>query len=408
MSVKPKPELVPQPESGPELEFDGERFVPGAGVEITYHHWLRYLFAAQFAAGKRVLDIASGEGYGAAALAETAAQVDGFDADEAAVAHARATYQDHPRLSFRCAKIDEYFASAPPESYDLVTAFEILEHVDEPTQHRLLEGIRRVLAPGGVAVVSTPDKQLYSDVRLGKNPFHVRELYRNEFSELCESVFPSVRIFEQLTFTGSAVFQQGARQGSLAEMSWSDLLRLKGRARPGVQGGGEYLVAVLATDEAALQAIESIVLVDRSRKLISEEAGHLREEAGHLREEAGHLREEAGHLRDVVEDLERQNAELRRVWLSPDEEKQRRDRQQAVIDRQQAVIDRLVVQIERDAQARGADGDAADHLRASWTEERRRREHLEGMLSVRLILRAKTVWDRFPLVKRVVKRVVKT
>src|SRR6266571_5466184 len=387
MSVKPKPELVPQPESGPELEFDGERFVPGAGVEITYHHWLRYLFAAQFAAGKRVLDIASGEGYGAAALAETAAQVDGFDADEAAVAHARATYQDHPRLSFRCAKIDEYFASAPPESYDLVTAFEILEHVDEPTQHRLLEGIRRVLAPGGVAVVSTPDKQLYSDVRLGKNPFHVRELYRNEFSELCESVFPSVRIFEQLTFTGSAVFQQGTRQGSLAEMSWSDLLRLKGRARPGVQGGGEYLVAVLATDEAALQAIESIVLVDRSRKLISEEAGH---------------------LRDLVEDLERQNAELRRVWLSPDEEKQRRDRQQAVIDRQQAVIDRLVVQIERDAQARGADGDAADHLRASWTEERRRREHLEGMLSVRLILRAKTVWDRFPLVKRVVKRVVKT
>ncbi len=387
MSVKPKPELVPQPESGPELEFDGERFVPGAGVEITYHHWLRYLFAAQFAAGKRVLDIASGEGYGAAALAETAAQVDGFDADEAAVAHARATYQDHPRLSFRCAKIDEYFASAPPESYDLVTAFEILEHVDEPTQHRLLEGIRRVLAPGGVAVVSTPDKQLYSDVRLGKNPFHVRELYRNEFSELCESVFPSVRIFEQLTFTGSAVFQQGTRQGSLAEMSWSDLLRLKGRARPGVQGGGEYLVAVLATDEAALQAIESIVLVDRSRKLISEEAGH---------------------LRDLVEDLERQNAELRRVWLSPDEEKQRRDRQQAVIDRQQAVIDRLVVQIERDAQARGADGDAADHLRASWTEERRRREHLEGMLSVRLILRAKTVWDRFPLVKSVVKRVVKT
>src|SRR5712691_8135384 len=139
MSVKHKPELVPQPE--PELEFDGERFVPGAGVEITYHHWLRYLFAAQFAAGKRVLDVASGEGYGAAALAETAAQVNGFDADEAAVAHARAAYRDHPRLSFRCAKIDEYFASAPPESYDLVTAFEIIEHVDERTQLRLLEGI---------------------------------------------------------------------------------------------------------------------------------------------------------------------------------------------------------------------------------------------------------------------------
>src|SRR5882672_5982496 len=180
--------------AGDELQFDGERFVPGAAVEISYHHWLRYFFALQFAENKRVLDVASGEGYGSAYLASRAAKVDGFDSSAEAVNHAKQVYGDNPRLS----------------SYDLVTAFEVIEHVDEQSQLALLEGIHKVLAPGGVALVSSPDKQLYSDVRLQKNPFHVREMYREEFQKLLERVFPTVQLFEQLTYTGSALFESGA------------------------------------------------------------------------------------------------------------------------------------------------------------------------------------------------------
>src|SRR5947208_13894104 len=85
---------------GGHLEFDGARFVPGAGVEITYHHWLRYFFALQFAHDKRVLDVGSGEGYGAAYLASRAANVDAFDSSAEAVRHAAGAYGDNPRLSF--------------------------------------------------------------------------------------------------------------------------------------------------------------------------------------------------------------------------------------------------------------------------------------------------------------------
>jgi len=54
-------------------------------------------------------------------------------------------------------------------------------------------------------------------VKLFKNPFHVREMYREEFSELLGKVFPHVRIFEQLTYTGSALFEAGAtRAGGCA------------------------------------------------------------------------------------------------------------------------------------------------------------------------------------------------
>ncbi len=72
-----------------ELEFTGERFVPGAAGEIWYEHWHRYLFAAPLVAGARVLDVACGEGYGSALLARSAARVTGADLSQDAIAHAR-------------------------------------------------------------------------------------------------------------------------------------------------------------------------------------------------------------------------------------------------------------------------------------------------------------------------------
>ena len=71
-----------------DLEFTGERYLPGVAGEIWMEHWHRYHFAASFVAGKRVLDVASGEGYGSALLARTAAHVTGADLSAEAVAHA--------------------------------------------------------------------------------------------------------------------------------------------------------------------------------------------------------------------------------------------------------------------------------------------------------------------------------
>ena len=65
------------------MEHTGERFLPEIdGAYISYEHWHRYLFASSFVAGKSVLDVASGEGYGSALLALTAASVVGVDVAE--------------------------------------------------------------------------------------------------------------------------------------------------------------------------------------------------------------------------------------------------------------------------------------------------------------------------------------
>ncbi len=59
----------------------------------------RYAMAKDFAAGKIVLDIACGEGYGSAVLAGVAAHVYGVDIAPDAIAHAKAKYQ-RPNVEF--------------------------------------------------------------------------------------------------------------------------------------------------------------------------------------------------------------------------------------------------------------------------------------------------------------------
>lgn len=175
------------------LEFTGERFTPECVREIWYEHWHRYAWVLPLAGGKRVLDAACGEGYGAALLAGVAASVCAVDLSAEAVAHAGARYAHVPRLTFR--QGDATDLALPPQSFDLITCFETLEHVHE--QARMLEGFSRLLAPGGVLVVSSPDKATYSDRTGFHNEHHVRELYREELLALLAPHFGAVRLLGQ-------------------------------------------------------------------------------------------------------------------------------------------------------------------------------------------------------------------
>lgn len=168
-----------------DLAFTGERFIPGTRGEIWIEHWHRYHFAARWSAGRRVLDIACGEGYGSALLARNAAQVTGVDVSPQAVEHARRTYASLQNLKFQsgsCAAIP-----LPDASVDLVVSFETLEHIAE--HDAFLDEIARVLAPEGVLLLSCPNKAEYSDKRGFANEFHVKELYRGELEALLASRF---------------------------------------------------------------------------------------------------------------------------------------------------------------------------------------------------------------------------
>jgi protein-L-isoaspartate O-methyltransferase len=59
------------------MEFTGERFVPSEAGQIKYQHLHRYALCMPFVPGKLCLTLASGEGYGAALMADVAERVVG-------------------------------------------------------------------------------------------------------------------------------------------------------------------------------------------------------------------------------------------------------------------------------------------------------------------------------------------
>lgn len=182
------------------MTFDGERYTTALGGTIEQEHVHRYLFAASYCAGRAVLDIACGEGYGSALLAGTASTVIGVDVSEAAVAHANASYR-LPGLEFRVGTCEAI--PLPDAAVDVVVSFETIEHIE--AHARFMDEIRRVLRPGGTAIISTPDHQVYSIENGVQNTWHVRELHQAEFYDLLRSRFAHAGLLGQKSTAGSLI-----------------------------------------------------------------------------------------------------------------------------------------------------------------------------------------------------------
>jgi glycosyltransferase involved in cell wall biosynthesis/SAM-dependent methyltransferase len=189
-----------QQEGPHRLAWTGERYLPEVIGEIRLEHVHRYLIARELSRNKRVLDIASGEGYGADILAGAAAQVVGVDIAADCVAHASSRYT-RPNLIFKQGTC--HAIPLPDCSVDVVVSFETIEHVER--QEDAIREIRRVLISDGVLIISTPDRPEYSDRLDNHNPYHLKELDREEFRALLRTAFSQVAMVGQRVKAGSVV-----------------------------------------------------------------------------------------------------------------------------------------------------------------------------------------------------------
>jgi SAM-dependent methyltransferase len=178
-----------QPPGVPPLELTGERTLPDVPEENYWYrrHLAVYRWIAERCAGLRVVDMACGEGYGSAVLAERAAEVTGVDANPEAHEHARLRYSA-PNLRFDRGLVEEWEDGAPQ---DAIVFLQTIEHVSEPGA--LLARFEELLGRGGVAYVSTPNRLTLAPpgAERSGNPWHVREYTPAEYEELVAAAFAS-------------------------------------------------------------------------------------------------------------------------------------------------------------------------------------------------------------------------
>ena len=162
-----------------------ERLKVGVGdpydpIEASLHVG-RYALALPFAAGRRVLDVACGEGYGSWLLTDgDAAEVVGVDNSSDAIDKARATFRDD-RLRFETSAAESLAQVLPLAHFDLIVSLETIEHVADP--EAFLLALRQVATPDAIFVLTCPNDHWYYGDREG-NPHHLRRLTFDQFKSL--------------------------------------------------------------------------------------------------------------------------------------------------------------------------------------------------------------------------------
>ena len=262
----------------PDLEWTGERYLPWIrNATISYEHLHRYAFAARFAQGKRVLDLGSGEGYGSSILARTASSVLGVDIDCESIQHASAKYPKE-NLTFSVGS----FAHVPSADhvFDLIVCFEAIEHIEN--QHELLSEVKRLLAPDGLFLVSTPNKTAYRTESEEKNQFHVNELEPAEFEELLRQYFREITFLGQRIHSGSGIWPLKQAQSNFIEEIAVEHIASEFEFIANDRRVPIYIIGIASNSSSAVTDIAGSVLIDNSDELIHDIEDAIREQWKHL------------------------------------------------------------------------------------------------------------------------------
>ncbi len=179
-----------QPSGVPPLALTGERTLPDVPAENYWYrrHEAVYDWIAERIMGRKVVDLACGEGYGTAILARTARTVVGVDANPEAFEHARAKY------TTRTTRFERDLIDTWQGDVDCVVFLQTIEHVEDPDA--TLAHVRDLVGDRGIAFVSTPNVLTLAPGQVkSDNPWHIKEYRADEFRALCEKAFGAVDLY---------------------------------------------------------------------------------------------------------------------------------------------------------------------------------------------------------------------
>jgi ubiquinone/menaquinone biosynthesis C-methylase UbiE len=141
-----------------------------------------YYVAMEYVKGD-LLEIGCGEGRGVGLLQNLVNSYSGIDKIEEVVGKLSAQY---PQASFVQSVIPPL--NFTDQKFDSLISFQVIEHIKD--DKRYLAEVSRVLKPGGVALLTTPNIKK----SLSRNPWHIREYTADELANLCQPYFSKVEM----------------------------------------------------------------------------------------------------------------------------------------------------------------------------------------------------------------------
>lgn len=161
--------------------------------DLYYFALAKYCWAARYAPGRIVLEAGCGAGYGAAEIAKKAKKVYAIDINSETIKRCQKTYSQDKKIIFKIGDVTKL--DFPSNFFDLVIAFELIEHI--PDYNQAVEEFYRVLKPKGLLILSTPNKDVYSPgTKKPFYPFHIKEFTLEELKILLKK-FQNIEIFGQ-------------------------------------------------------------------------------------------------------------------------------------------------------------------------------------------------------------------
>ena len=184
------------------MEDTGERLIPAKNKDSVVYgeHMSRYLAVIDVVKGKKVLDVASGTGYGSQLLAGYAKSVTGVDYSPEAIEYSKKHYPAK-NLDYLVGNAEE-LVQIGDNSFDVVVSMETIEHLNHP--EKFVQQVKRVLKDNGIFVVSTPNDDEYRE----GNDFHLHEFTFPELKELMKKYFKKTNYYYQGNALAATLFSE--------------------------------------------------------------------------------------------------------------------------------------------------------------------------------------------------------
>lgn len=160
---------------------------PRVKPQTVRHHVARYRFALSKAQKNMdYLDIGCGTGYGCNFFSQLGCNTTGFDVSEDAINFCKSSNKDTNWL------VQDICCWQPTGKYDIITLFEVIEHLPLSDAEELFEKVKQSLKSGGRFFVSTPRIANFSN-----NEWHISEWSYDMLIEKLSNVFAKVSLFGQ-------------------------------------------------------------------------------------------------------------------------------------------------------------------------------------------------------------------